>query len=292
MRSVPSYISVADDSTPGGYDAFKTFFAAENPGYQFSREAVTEHQALSHDTGTAWTWVREGEFEVTMEGRWTQEDGIVREGTSPVTKLGPGDVVVTGPSAKAECRGNGILWQITCEQTVCAYPDGVRRLGELPDTAGGCNPLENAFRRLQLVWSDTNVSASKPDGENLLGCHVVWISEPGSRAHYHPTDGRGFPQHEMYLVLRPEDFGLRTAASEPGLWTYPKPGDWSRFDFTPLHPGDVVSIPAGVVHRAVDILACVVAIPGFKPDNELYVDALIARETEGRSPHNPRFVEA
>ena len=63
-------------------------------------------------------------------------------------------------------------------------------------------------------------------------------------------------------------------------------GNWDQYDFTPLQPGDVVSIPSGVCHRAVDILACVLAIPGFKPQNEIFVDSQIATATAGQSPHN------
>ena len=77
----------------------------------------------------------------------------------------------------------------------------------------------------------------------------------------------------MYLVLDPKDFGLKGDCGTPGVWTFPEHGRCDEPLFTPLKPGDVFFIAAPTVHRAVDILYCVVALPGFKPNNEIYVEA-------------------
>ena len=57
-------------------------------------------------------------------------------------------------------------------------------------------------------------------------------------------------------------------------------------NFTPLKPGDVFFIAAPAVHRAVDILTCVVALLGFKPDNDRYVDQDIYDQSNGQAPCN------
>lgn len=280
MIQAPNYIAVARDSDPKSLSDLQTFFARENPGYHFSILHLDGEQTVSCQSGVAYLWLRDGEVDAFIE----------RSGQpSAAKKLCPGDVVAVTGSNRAMVKGRGVLWRIDCTRGHPPHPSDIRKLADLPDTAGGCNPSENAFRRLQITWSDQDTSEANPDGSNLLGCHVVWIAEQSSRTHYHPPKGKGFPQHEMYLVLRPEDHGLRADAPNPGVWTYPEPGRWDEFDFTPLSPGDVVSIPAGVSHRAVDILACVIAIPGFKPDNDLYVDPLIAESSRGESPHNPAY---
>jgi uncharacterized protein YjlB len=56
-----------------------------------------------------------------------------------------------------------------------------------------------------------------------------------------------------------------------------------------LWPGTVVLIPPGTGHRGLDVFANMVTLPGFKPRNEIYVDALIAAQTNGQGAFNPAY---
>jgi hypothetical protein len=73
------------------------------------------------------------------------------------------------------------------------------------------------------------------------------------------------------------------------MHNFPDPSDFTYWQVTPLQPGDLVVIPPGTAHRGIDVLATVIAIPGFMPTEEVYVDARIAAETGGAAPHNPLF---
>ncbi len=205
--------------------------------------------------------------------------------------LGPGDAIALSAMQSVAFKGQGQFWLIR-SQTGHSLPfSGISRLSDLKDTSGGCNDSENAFRRLQITWDES--TATEPDGHNVVGCHVVWIEGQSSRSHYHPippTHG-GMKQHEMYLVLDPEDFGLKGTSDRPGVWTYPEYGRWDEPLFTPLKPGDVFFIAAPAVHRAVDVLTSVIALPGFKPDNEIFVDQDIYDQSAGKAPCNLEKVQ-
>jgi hypothetical protein len=236
------------------------------------------------------TWVANGHLDVMVYASPRLEGDAPKPDRASWTRLEPGDVVVLDADLAAHVHGTARLLRITSDRQLRSSFAGTRRLAELPDQAGGCNVGENAFRRLQITWQADGQTAGRPDGDNTLGCHVVWIAEATSRTHYHPVPPRngGMNQHELYLVLDPPLYGLHGEAMEAGVWTYPEPGNWDRYDWTPLRPGDVCAIKAGVAHRAVDVLACVIALPGFKPGNDLYVDDLIARAGMS-APFNPQF---
>ena len=189
---------------------------------------------------------------------------------SPPLIIEPGDVIILHGADTCTCEDSTHFVYLAVRVDNAPQKRGIVRIQDLEDSAGGCNPSENAFRRLQIFWD--MAQGDDPDGNNYVGCHVVWIAESSSRTHYHPVPPvrGGEPQHEMYLVLDPTHHGLSADAPQPGVWTYPKVGDWEQADFTPLKPGDILYIPPGVPHRAVDILACVIAIPGFKPHNNFF----------------------
>ncbi|WP_157181091.1 hypothetical protein [Actinopolymorpha alba] len=204
--------------------------------------------------------------------------------------LQAGDLLVTTPRTPLTVRGEFRAWRITdSESTSHAFCSSTRRLALLRDTAGGCAPHADAFRRLALPWS-LNPHGAPGDGVNRLNSHAVNITADHSRTHFHPVNavGGGAPQTELYLVIDPAALGLRTGG-QPRLDTFPDIEDWTSWQTTPLRPGDLVIIPPGVGHRGVDVLANVVALPGFKPRNEIYVDAEIAAATRRRSPHNPVY---
>lgn len=288
MKTEPEIITWAENEHPpylgvwrsgGDSSGFDRLFSQYNGGKRQFWQRELAAGRISIPTGTvAYHWLMQGSPQVTWPGG------------EPLA-LGPGDVVALSGGQSYELSGSGVFNGLEVMTTAAIPFTGVSRIVDLEDTSGGCNPAENAFRRLQIVWESARKAEGGPDGRNIAGCHVVWIAANSSRTHYHPVPPvpGGEPQHEMYLVLDPAEYGLRGDEGTPGLWTYATKGDWSTADFTPLKHGDVVYIPPGVPHRAIDILACVIAIPGFKPGNELFLDPEIARDSKGLAPHNVGF---
>lgn len=219
----------------------------------------------------------------------------------------PGDQLIATGRDSPRLRGQFRYWSIedTVSRTTRCGP--VRRLRHLRDTAGGCSPGFDAFRRLNLTWRlpvwrsaaiaaalegepapDATVPASNPDAPNRLNSHVLHIEAAQSRTHYHPASavGGGASQLEFYFVLDAAPYGLHApAGSVPYLYSFPDVTDWRRYTATNLALGTAVFIPPGTGHRGVDVFANVVTLPGFKPRNELYVDRAIM-ETGAGAPFN------
>ena len=281
--TVPDYLSIvpAEQNTPSGWGDINDYLAVDHPGYSISKFTVERNRQISSPGKISWFWLISGSCEVSL---------------SPSDHLAeciPGDVVVLDDRHSAELRGSSEWMVMQYNHARQSQVTGIHRLDEIEDTSGGCNVSQNAFRRLQLVWDDTSTTTENPDGDNLLGCHVVYMPEEHSRTHYHPVPPApgGKVQYEIYLVLDPAIHGIQPPAnSTPGVYTYPEYGNWSRWDFTPLHPGDILAIKAGVGHRAVDVLACVIGIPGFKPGNEFYLDGEIAGSNNVDTPYNENFI--
>lgn len=293
MKTAPYFASASLDD-PAGWSALNEFFRRESPGYHMWLEAPIP-ESLVHNTTTAtrYYWLSSGTWDIGVSGTWQMESGIAEYGgTRSGLTLGPGDVLVLPSGASFWAGSARALWVLNGGRSRPGRLPRISRLSCLPDQAGGCNVSENAFRRLQLTWETAGVTLSDPDGMNEIGCHVVWIAEKTSRTHYHPVPPvhGGLNQQELYLVLDPNEFGLLRQADNPGVYLFPEPEHWDLWTFHSLKPGDVFAIAAGVAHRAVDVLACVVAVPGFKPDNELYVDADIARSGTPGAPYNARYV--
>jgi hypothetical protein len=206
-------------------------------------------------------------------------------------RFAAGDQLLVTGEAPLRVRGTfGYWWQETPLGTMPPGP-AVRRLRFLKDTAGGCAPGFDAFRRLPLTWQSFTGTPERPDGINVANSHVVNIAAEQSRTHYHPVPpiGRGAPQTEFYFVFDPADFSLRQAGRRSVLHAFPDITDWSRVEVVDLRPGTVVLIPPGTGHRGLDVFVNVVTLPGFKPRNEIYVDALIAAQTNGQGAFNPAF---
>ena len=248
--------------------AFRAHFAEHNPGCAFEARAARPGERLAAGGRRRVLWLRDGEAAFDLAGAWGDEAGAPIAGA----ELGPGDLLFPGADGAAIARSGAELWSLEIGVPAPPASGAVRRLAALSDTSGGCNPGENAFRRLELTWDDAGVSQAGPDGDNAFGSHVVWIDGSKASPHYHPRPARGGgkPQHELYLILDPARFGLAPAEA-PGIWVNPTPDDAASWSFLALEPGDVASIPAGVAHRGADILAVVVALPGFKPENEIVI---------------------
>jgi hypothetical protein len=223
----------------------------------------------------------------------------------------PGDQLLTTAASPLRLRGRFRTWTIEDGGAAAAGggppPGGaVRRLRYLRDTAGGCSPGFDAFRRLNLTWHPTAAERARlraaltgrpaeptgapvGDAPNRLNSHVLHVEASQSRTHYHPAPpvGGGRAQCELYFALDRVAYGLQAPPAAPArLYTFPDRQHWARYASTELTPGTAVFIPPGVGHRAVDAFVNVVTIPGFKPRNEIYVDRLI-RAAGGGAPCNP-----
>lgn len=165
----------------------------------------------------------------------------------------------------------------------------VRRLRYLTDTAGGCNPDFDPFRRLPLTWY-YNYPGESGDGLNWVNSHIVNIPKETSPAHFHPPKGiggtSGIPQREMYLVLNPRAYNLNTHGRTASLIVFPDLQDLRRYQQIPLEHGMFIYIPPGTGHRGLDALVNVLTIPGFKPHNEYYIDRDIREAGQGSVPYN------
>ncbi len=176
-----------------------------------------------------------------------------------------------------------------------SHVSAVRRLRYLADTAGGCNPDFDPFRRLPLTWY-YNYPGESDDGLNWVNSHVVNIPQETSPAHFHPSTGigaaGGIPQREMYLTLDPAAYQLNTWGRAATLLTFPNLQDLRCYQEHPLRPGMLIYIPPGTGHRGLDVFVNVLTIPGFKPHNEYYLDRDIRDTTAGTAPCNENLLEA
>ena len=201
-----------------------------------------------------------------------------------------GDQLLATAREPLRLRGACGYWWMDVPRANALPCASTRRLRYLKDTAGGCAPGFDAFRRLTLTWQPFSGTAERPDGVNVVNSHVVHIAADQSRTHYHPAGavGGGLPQVEFYFVLARTDFGLH-GGGPSALHIYPDIGDWTSAQSIALRPGSVVLIPPDTGHRCIDVLANVVTVPGFKPGNEIYVDAAIALQTAGKGIYNAAF---
>ena len=208
--------------------------------------------------------------------------------------LQEGDQLIACPGD--EIRVNGRFACLAMENIArpTSHVSTVRRLRLLADTAGGCNPDFDPFRRLPLTWA-YNCPGETGDGLNWVNSHVVNIPKETSPSHFHPLRGiagcEGVPQREMYLVLDPQTYQLDTWGRKASLVVYPDLRDLRRYEQHPLEPGMFIYIPPGTGHRGLDVFVNVLTIPGFKPHNEYYIDCDIRNATAGTAPYNENLLE-
>jgi len=216
-----------------------------------------------------------------------------KHGAGSFERFAAGDQLLVRPDTPLTVQGTCGYWWLAMPPGVAPPGPAVRRLRYLKDTAGGCAPGFDAFRRLPLTWQSYTGTPGQPDGLNVVNSHVVNIAAEQSRTHYHPVPpvGGGAPQTEFYFVLDPADFSLGQAGRHSFLHAFPDIAEWARVTVVPLRPGTVALIPPGTGHRGLDALVNVVTVPGFKPRNEIYADALIAAHTGGRGAFNLAFAE-
>jgi len=114
------------------------------------------------------------------------------------------------------------------------------------------------------------------DGINSVNSHLVHLTAGTSQPHYHPSQavGGGQAESQIYLILDPADVSATIGSVDLGgkpelMQIYPALNDLSHCQELALKPGSVVYIPPDTGHCGIDMLANVIAIPGFKPHNQI-----------------------
>jgi hypothetical protein len=99
-------------------------------------------------------------------------------------------------------------------------------------------------------------------------------------------------QQEMYLVLDPATYKLKTWGRTASLILYPDLHNLRCWQQHPLEPGMFVYISPGTGHRGLDVFVNVLTIPSFKPHNEYYIDRDIRDLAGGSSPYNANLLDS
>lgn len=146
----------------------------------------------------------------------------------------------------------------------------------ITDTPGGCATETGAYRRILLTW----LGRVGPYLYHSLNAHRVRIMD--SFTHYHPKEG-GFDEFYLVQMAMPgakiitgerldlvENYEYLSREQTKGLLTE-----------TPLHVGDLVYLPRGVIHRGLGgALVQVITVPGFIPKSEIGVDYYLRKINE------------
>ncbi|MBI5388627.1 MAG: hypothetical protein HZA90_28530 [Verrucomicrobia bacterium] len=242
-------------------------------------------------------WSTDERLVRTLESLFTnyRAHGFSTKQADSFEPLKAGDQVIACGAESVQVRGRFTCLTMETPQRHTSHVSTVRRLRYLADTAGGCNPDFDPFRRLPLTWQYP-YPGEEGDGLNWVNSHVVNIPKETSSAHFHPPrglgGGSGLPQREMYLVLDPGTYQLNTWGRTPSLMLWPDLRDLGRYEQHQLEPGMFVYIPPGTGHRGLDVFVNVLTIPGFKPHNEYYLDRAIRDATNGMGPFNASLLNS
>ena len=186
----------------------------------------------------------------------------------------PGDQLIVEPDEPLRVRGNFRYWWIEHTHGFMTHLTKTRRLRYLRNTADGRNSDSGGFHRLSAAWHCDPGLEDSPDGVNSVNSCVSHIAAERSKPHYHPSTsvGGGEPQYEFYFVLDPKVYSLNMNGREGFLHTFPDVRNLMKYDEIPLASGSVAYVPPDAVHRVIDVLVNNVALPGFKPFNEIYLN--------------------
>jgi len=240
-------------------------------------------------------WSTDSKTEDTIEElfRCYRDVGFSTKTVDSWERIMVGDQLVVTENEPLRVRGNFRCFSLENVDRKQSHVSAARRLRFLLDTAGGCSPGFDPFRRLPITWHPT--AFDEPgDGINFFNNHIVNIPAENSPTHFHPNNpiGGGTPQAEFYLVLDPGAYNLVAAGLQSELILYPDLADLTRYEKIPLHPGMIVYMPPCTGHRGLNVFAMIMTVPGFKPGNELYLDRDIYERTGGKSPYNENHLKS
>ncbi|MDR0336703.1 MAG: hypothetical protein LBI18_06390 [Planctomycetaceae bacterium] len=240
-------------------------------------------------------WSSDAHVEKIIESLFLQyrNIGFSTKSTDSWEQIMTGDQLIVTKTNPLRVRGHFRCFSIENVNRNTSPVSAVRRLRFLLDTAGGCSPGFDPFRRLPMTWFP-NYPNENGDGLNFFNNHVVNIPAENSPTHFHPKIpiGGGLPQTEFYLVLDPQEYQLSTAGLETAITLYPDLHNLEYFETHRLQPGMIVYIPPGTGHRGQNVFALIMTVPGFKPGNELYLDNDIFERTNGGSPYNENHLQS
>ena len=238
-------------------------------------------------------WAADAETENAIEQLFRRhgEVGFSTKTADSWESLMVGDQLIVMENAPLRVRGDFQCFSLENVERKQSHVSVVRRLRFLLDTAGGCSPGFDPFRRLPMTWYPA-APGEVGDGINFFNNHVVNIPAENSPTHFHPNNpiGGGTAQSEFYLVLDPDAYNLSTAELKSEIVLFPNLTDLTHHERIPLSPGMIVYIPPCTGHRGLNVFAFIMTVPGFKPGNELYLDRDIYERTGGVSPYNENHI--
>ncbi len=242
-------------------------------------------------------WSTDAQVQAVLRSLFTlyREQGHSTKQADSWEPVMPGDQLIVCGHEQLRVRGRFHCLTMENVHRHASHVSAVRRLRYLADTAGGCNPDFDPFRRLPLTWF-YNYPGETGDGLNWVNSHVVNIPKETSPTHFHPPKpigpAGGLPQQEMYLTLDPAAYRLNTWGRRASLLTFPDLRDLRCCQEHPLEPNMFVYIPPGTGHRGLDVFVNVLTVPGFKPHNEYYLDRDIRDTAGGTVPFNENLLGA
>ena len=281
------YISDGLDSiTPTAHAAVNAVLRRWK-GDTFCGDISGELWRLLEQTKPPWSTDTETERALSELFRRHRTIGFSTKTADSWERLMAGDQLIVAENAPLKVNGNFRCFSLENIDRKQSHVSAVRRLRFLLDTAGGCSPGFDPFRRLPMTWYPT-APGEVGDGINFFNNHVVNIPAENSPTHFHPPKpiGGGLAQTEFYLVLDPGVYNLSTSGLQPEIVLFPDLTDLTRYERIPLSPGMIVYMPPGTGHRGVNVFALIMTVPGFKPGNELYLDRDIFERTDGTVPYN------
>ena len=194
--------------------------------------------------------------------------------TASFESIWPGDQLIVEPDDVLRVSGNFRYWWIEDTNSFMTHLTKTRRLRHLRDSVDERDTESGGFHRLSAAWHCNTEIENNPDGVNSVNSRVVNMLTEHSKPHYHPATpvGGGKPQHELNFALDPKVYALNTCGRNSFLHTFPDFRNPACYNQIPLEPGSVAYIPPDTVHREIDVFVNTVALPGFKPFNEVYLD--------------------
>lgn len=250
-------------------------------GYQFDTLFLDQGHILTAPPDEGWFLILQPGCKATA--RFTQGPSTISQGHFMDTDLSQGDLIhmPPGSEAKIECT-NALFWRFRIKggPQDFIYKAGFTLLRFCTNTKGGCNTGSTTFNRHRdwrmMLYSGHDTGVPVPaDFKPKIELHVPLINASSSTPHWHPAQSKkdDLPQHELYLMLDHNHFGLQVDHSPSKLMIYPGPiPSLQRSQEFAVAPGDAYSIFTQTGHQLYGGLVIVCAFPAhFDLDNEIPV---------------------
>lgn len=281
----PYYIGVAGDDVPGSFEELARRFRERHPKIEIARGRVQSELRIAPSNSVQVIIIRDTGSDAFAEfsGDWTPESSSGE--TTGYQRLGCGDVVVVDGESSVSLLGELSYVSLTSrEAPTLPRHRGLRRTTRLPNAPGnatsGCATCAGAYSRLQ-------VQQSADDKPSIPRCSFEYMW--GSCYRYYPK------QSTLYIVQDRQEHRLLDTRPQ-SVWTYRSPDHLDDPHRTLLEAGDIVFLPAPVVHRGGGLdprdqggtfdmqevldggtLANVIAFPDFESPRQI-IDGLLSQQ--------------